>query len=144
MPTLEGAIITATAAHRLQTTFDGQPYILHPLRVMLSFKDPQETNERIVAVLHDVAEDTKITLAVLKGAGYSPVILSALDAISWRKGEEYTDYITRVSQNELASRVKIADLRDNTDPNRPNVEAFFAAHPKKRSQYLEALRFLSS
>jgi len=112
MPTLENAISLAAKAHRSRKDKAGAAYILHPLRVMLRMKTK---DERIVAVLHDVIEDTKYTLEDLRKAGYSKKILQSLDYLTKRDGEEYNQFIKRVKRNPLARKVKIADVEDNLD-----------------------------
>ncbi len=83
---LEKAIRIAAKAHEGQVDKGGKPYILHPLRLMLS-RTSQE--EMICAVLHDVIEDTDITIDYLKNEGFSEEILSALDALTRRHNETY-------------------------------------------------------
>jgi (p)ppGpp synthase/HD superfamily hydrolase len=122
MPTLEDAISLAVKAHRGRKDKVGAAYILHPLRVMLRMKTK---DERIVALLHDVIEDTKYTLEDLREAGYSRKILQSLDYLTKRDGEEYEEFIKRVKRHPLARRVKIADLKDNLDLKR-------IKKPKKR------------
>lgn len=112
MPTLEDAISLAAKAHRRRKDKAGAAYILHPLRVMLRMKT---NDERIVALLHDVAEDTKYTLEDLRKAGYSQKILRSLDYLTRRDKEEYEEFIKRLKHNPLARKVKIADLKDNLD-----------------------------
>lgn len=112
MPTLEDAIILAAWAHKGQTEFNGSPYIMHPLRVMMGVKT--ETG-RMAAVLHDVVEDTTYTLDDLRQAGYPEDVVAAVDSLSRREDESYSDYIQRLKQNPLAVRVKLCDLRDNMD-----------------------------
>jgi (p)ppGpp synthase/HD superfamily hydrolase len=73
---------------------------------------------RIVAVLHDVVEDTNLTLETLEDNGFGPPILDALDALSRRPGEAYEDYIQRLAPNLIAREVKLSDLRDNLANNR--------------------------
>jgi (p)ppGpp synthase/HD superfamily hydrolase len=107
---LEKAILIATNAHQGQTDKAGKPYILHPLRLMFSRID--ET-ERICAVLHDVIEDTHITLDCLRNEGFSEEILSALDALTRKSNESYDEFISRIINNEIACYVKLADLCDN-------------------------------
>ena len=114
-PALEDAIILATGAHRGQVDKAGEPYILHPLRVMLELKDEAG---RIAAVLHDVIEDTRITVDDLREGGYSEEVLRALEALTRREGESYQDFIERVAADPLARRVKLADLADNLDAGR--------------------------
>jgi (p)ppGpp synthase/HD superfamily hydrolase len=112
MSTLEDAISLAVKAHRGRKDKAGEAYILHPLRGMLRMKTK---DERIVAVLHDVIEDTKYTLEDLRKAGYSQKILQSLDYLTRRDGEEYEEFIKRVKRNPLARKVKIADIEDNLD-----------------------------
>ena len=88
----------------------GQPYILHPLRVMLSVEGDAE---RIAAVLHDVVEATPLVPADLAERGYPEEIVQAVDALSKRAGESYMEYIERACANPIAVRVKMADLEDN-------------------------------
>ena len=109
---LDKAILIATKSHQGQIDKAEQPYILHPLRVMFSRKN--ET-ERICAVLHDVIEDTDITLDYLRSEGFSEEILIALDALTRRKSETYDKFIDRIINNNIASHVKLADLCDNMD-----------------------------
>jgi hypothetical protein len=115
---LDKAIRIAAKAHEGQKDKAGQPYILHPLRVMFSRKNEIE---RICAVLHDVIEDTDISMEYLKKEGFSQEILDALDALTKRPNENYDDFIDRVIKNRIARQVKIADLMDNMDLSRiPN------------------------
>lgn len=117
-PTIESVILLAAEAHRGQTDKAGLPYILHPLRVMSTFLAFEDEAARMVAVLHDIVEDTRIDLAFLKYHDYPADVVNAVDAISRREDETYVEYIERVSQNPLAARVKLADLHDNLDPRR--------------------------
>lgn len=112
---LDKAIRVATKAHAGQKDKAGQPYILHPLRVMFSRKNEAE---RICAVLHDVIEDTDISLEYLREQGFSKEILAALDALTKRDNEKYDDFIGRVIENKIACYVKLADLSDNMNLSR--------------------------
>ncbi len=122
-PTLEDAIALAALAHRGQVDKAGQPYILHPLRVMLSVEG---TEARIAAVLHDVVEDTDWTLEKLCAAGYSEPVQHALWHLTKRDGEAYPDFIARAARDPVARVVKLADLADNMDlrrlPNPPPTD----------------------
>ena len=115
MSTLERAIVIATEAHAGQVDKAGAPYILHPLRLMLQM---DKTEDRIVAVLHDVVEDSDWTLQRLRGEGFTRDIINAIDSVTWRKHEDYEDFIQRSIQNSIGCRVKLADLRDNSDLSR--------------------------
>lgn len=136
-PTLEDAIALAARAHRGQVDKGGQPYILHVLRVMLRQED--ET-ARIVAVLHDVLEDTPVTLADLQTAGYDEHVCEAVDCLTRRSAETYEDMIERVAANPLARQVKLADLADNLNPER-RVPVDSAAE-KRYSRYTAAQKRL--
>jgi (p)ppGpp synthase/HD superfamily hydrolase len=118
---LEDAIALAVEAHRGQRDKAGQTYILHPLRVMMRL---ETETERMVAVLHDVVEDSPWTLERLRGLGYPEQVLGALDCLTKREGETYEAFIERLLPHPLARRVKRADLEDNMDVRRlPAVTA---------------------
>ncbi|NTS32521.1 HD domain-containing protein [Phyllobacterium sp. BT25] len=110
MPSLEQAISIAASAHAGYRTENDEPYILHPLRVMLGLHDE---DERIVAVLHDVVEKTGWTLDNLRNEGFSEQIIAAVDAVTRRHNEDYFDFVQRTRNNDLGRRVKIMDLKDN-------------------------------
>ena len=114
-PSLAQAIALAALAHDGQTDKAGQPYILHPLRVMLHC---QGEDAQICAVLHDVVEDTPWTLEALRKAGYTENVLAALDHVTRRPEESYEQFIDRVLEDPLACLVKLADLADNQDLSR--------------------------
>lgn len=131
---LEKAIQLAVGAHHGQRDKVGQPYILHPLRMMLRMDTDWE---RIVAILHDVVEDTPITLTDLRRAGFPQVVLVAVDCLTKREGESYAQFIQRAKANPIARRVKMADLEDNMDLRRlPRVTA---ADHKRLEKYRRAL-----
>ena len=111
---IELAIVLATTAHAGQLDKGGQPYILHPLRVMLAMC---EEDERIVAVLHDTIEDTELMLADLVEQ-FSRKVVDAVDALTRRESETYFEYIQRLVENETACKVKLADLADNMSQDR--------------------------
>src|SRR5262249_30480364 len=98
MATIERALQIAAKAHDGQTDKDGQPYILHPLRVMAAAKG---IDAQIVAVLHDVVEDTAITLDDLRAAGFSGQVLEAVRCVTHDKSEPYADYVVRCKHNPL-------------------------------------------
>src|SRR5688572_28315113 len=100
MLSIEDAIALAAQAHAGQQDKNGQPYILHPLRVMLAMA-PDDTEGQIVAVLHDVLEDTAITDDDLLKQGYPLHIVTALRALTHRPGEPYMEYVDRACRIEL-------------------------------------------
>lgn len=111
---LDVAIYIAAKYHRGQEDKGGEPYILHPIRVMMGL-GLQDYELMAIAVLHDVVEDTEYTLQMLKYRGFSNRVVAGVDALSIRDNEERDDYIKRVRSNPDAVRIKIQDLRDNTD-----------------------------
>ena len=115
---LEKAVEIAAKAHAGQVDKGGKPYILHPLRVMMKYCDDGDVAAQICAVLHDVVEDTIITLEDLRAEGFTEEILAALDCMTKRDGESYNDFISRILTNELACKVKRGDLEDNMDLTR--------------------------
>ncbi len=113
---IEKAIAMALKAHKGQTDLSGNPYILHSLRV--AFKFTGDDFMFAAAVLHDVVEESAITIADIRKA-FNPFVDEIVDRLSRREGEVYlTDYIPRVKQNQFAAAIKIADLEDNLDPKR--------------------------
>lgn len=118
MFSLERAIAIAAEAHAGQIDKGGQPYILHPLRVMLRV---HSAKEQIVAVLHDVVEDSPFTLDRLAEEGLSAELLAALEALTKRPGETRIQAAYRAAANPIARAVKQADNAENSDLSRiPN------------------------
>lgn len=107
---LDKAIVIAVESHSGQINNLGDPYILHPLRMMLK---ANTLDEKIIAILHDVIEKTKTDFQYLRNAGFSDKIIVAVDALSKRTGESYDKYIARVGKNQLAKTIKVLDLKDN-------------------------------
>jgi (p)ppGpp synthase/HD superfamily hydrolase len=97
------------------TDEDGEPYVLHCLRVMLGVSDPQV---QLVALMHDVVEDTDVSLDDLSAMGFAPEVVQAVDLVTHRQGVSYAEYVVRLSGNAWAREVKLADLRDNADLQR--------------------------
>jgi (p)ppGpp synthase/HD superfamily hydrolase len=113
---LEEAIQLAVEAHRGQVDrFQEEPYILHPLHVMMQFTHPAY---RIVGVLHDVLEDGpqgRDFYLIDLSTRFPQEIVNALDSLTRRDSETYAEYISRVAENKIAKEVKIADLIHNID-----------------------------
>lgn len=138
MASLEKAIGIAAEAHTGQRDKAGAPYILHPLRMMLRM---QTDEERIVAVLHDVVEDSDWTLDGLRAEGFSDAVVEAVDALTRQEGESYEAFVVRAGQLSLARRVKLADLEDNMDTTRLGAitevdEARLARYERARQHLL--------
>jgi len=95
----------------------GKPYILHLIRVMLSV-DQNDEELMQIAVLHDVLEDTPVTIRELEDMGFSVRVLSGIDHITKHKGQDYDEYLSQVCINIDSVKVKLADLKDNMDLSR--------------------------
>ena len=115
MSTIERAVAIAAEAHAGQTDKAGAPYLLHPLRLLLQATTDEE---RIVAVLHDVVEDSAWTLDRLRAEGFSPAVVDAIDSVTRREGESYDAFVDRAARNPIGRQVKLLDLRDNSDLGR--------------------------
>lgn len=115
MSNLERALAIATLAHAGQQDKAGEPYILHPLRMMLKLESEEE---RQTALLHDVLEDTAVTLKDLQEAGFSDAVLEAVQLLTRQPEETRMEAAQRAAQNPLALRVKLADNADNLNPKR--------------------------
>ncbi len=122
-------------AHKEQTDQSGIPYVFHPFHLAEQMTDEDST---IVALLHDVIEDTDYTLDDLKSMGFSQRVLDALALLTHAPDTPYEDYLRAIKTNELAKTVKIADIKHNSDssrlePNDPRIEYW----QKKYSRAME-------
>lgn len=136
---LEKAIQIATTAHAGQTDKGGNPYISHPMRLM---ENVESVEEKIVAVLHDVVEDTEVTFADLEKEGLPQICIDALKLLTHDKDVPYMDYVKSISSNEIASSVKIADLKDNSDLSR--LESITDKDIARVEKYTKALSILQA
>jgi (p)ppGpp synthase/HD superfamily hydrolase len=141
---LQCTIEIAAEAHREQTDKAGAPYLLHPLRVMISL---ETDDERIVGVLHDVVEDGPgWTFERLEKEGFSPTVLDALRLVTKRPEDEgdgeavYVGFVRRAKGNKIARRVKTADILDNLNASR--LTALTEKDMRRMNRYLAALREL--
>lgn len=115
---LNKAIILATRAHQGMLDKEGNPYIFHSLRVMMTL---EKEDERVVAILHDVLKNTDLYLSDLICIGLNENQIRAIEALTRARKETYNEYIDRISENEIATKVKIADLIDNMNVSKiPN------------------------
>lgn len=115
MGDIDRAIAIALEAHKDQLDRSGKPYILHPLRVMLAMDTEAE---QIAAILHDVVEDSDTVGLGDVLALFGDEVHDAVDRLTRRDGERYMDYVARAAMNPISRKVKLADLRDNTLPER--------------------------
>ena len=110
-------LVLATNAHAGQFDKGGNPYILHPLKVMHYLKSDDEELQ-CIALLHDVIEDTKTTWQDLRDIGCTERVIESVSALTKMPGQSYDEYKFEVFENKDAMRVKMADLRHNTDIRR--------------------------
>jgi len=136
--TIEKAISIALNAHEGQKRLDGRPYIMHPLRMASKAKNE---NEIIVSILHDVIEDSSLSLKDLVNNGFSDETIKSIDLLTHREDEDYFHYINRICPDKLAKCVKILDIQDNLDYNEwPN----FSSYLNKLEVYYKAIKILES
>ena len=110
---LSKAIALASALFEGKYDQGGKPYILHCLYVMYKL-GPDDEDLMIIGVLHDVVEDTHITIQDLREMGFSERVLAALELLTHRAGVPYMDYIKTLATNEDCKKVKRADLDHNS------------------------------
>jgi Guanosine polyphosphate pyrophosphohydrolases/synthetases len=109
------AMKLAYEAHQGQRDKNGMPYIFHPMHLAEQMADENTT---VCALLHDVVEDTPYTLAGLENIGFHPEVIEALTLLTHDKSVPYMDYVRKIKTNRIASAVKLADLRHNSDLSR--------------------------
>jgi (p)ppGpp synthase/HD superfamily hydrolase len=110
-------LVLATNAHAGQFDRGGNPYILHPIKVMHYLKTDDEELQ-CIALLHDVIEDTKTTWQDLEAIGCTARVISGVRVLTKMPGQTYDEYKNEVFANLDAMRVKSCDLRHNTDIRR--------------------------
>ena len=115
MTNLEKAIAIAVEAHAGQVQKNGDPYVLHPLHLMMQMETEAE---KIAAVLHDVVEDTEWSLADLQAEGFSDEVLVAIGLLTSQPHMTYEQFIEEIAPNPLARKVKLADIAHNMDVRR--------------------------
>ena len=133
----KAALDICYAAHKDQLDKGGRPYVFHPYRVA---EQMHTENEVTVALLHDVVEDSNITIEDLRVKKFPLEVIFAVGVLTREQGTPYFEYIAKVRKNELARKVKIADLQDNIDLSRLNAPT---ENDKKRAEkYRRALQLL--
>jgi len=137
MKLIEKSLQIALRAYAGKTDKAGREYILHPLRVMAKMKTELEMS---TALLHDVIEDSEITAEQLLAEGIPAEVVEAVQFLSKNENEDYQDFVARAKKNELAAKVKIADIEDNVDVLRlTSLDEYDLARIQK---YHSAWRFL--
>lgn len=126
-------------AHKDQLDKSGLPYVFHPFHLAEQMKDEATT---IVALLHDVVEDTDYTFEDLEGMGFGAEVIEALKLLTHDDAVPYMDYVANLKHNPIARAVKLADLSHNSDPTRLEVMDEWAI--KRAEKYKAAMELLKS
>lgn len=126
-------------AHKNQVDKSGMPYVYHPFHLAEQMKDEEAT---IVALLHDVVEDTDYTLDDLSSMGFSDKIIEAISLMTHDKDIPYMDYVAQIAKNPIAKAVKLADLRHNSDLTR--LDAVTYKDLKRMEKYKKAIALLEN
>ena len=135
----ERAYEIAKKAHLGQVDKAGEAYIKHPEKVASFVKTDEE---KAVAYLHDIIEDTELTLEDLYEYDFSKEVIEAVDIITKKRGEDYQSYLNSVKKNKLARAVKLADLRHNSDLTR--LTKVTEKDIERKEKYQKAINFLNS
>ena len=114
-PTTKMAMKLCFQAHKDQTDKSGIPYVFHPIHLAEQMKDEDTT---VVALLHDVVEDTHYTIDNLAAMGFNDRILDAIQLMTHDDDVPYMDYVEKIKENPIAKAVKLADLAHNSDITR--------------------------
>ena len=136
-PLTKKAMKLCFAAHRDQTDKSGLPYVFHPFHLAEQMTDEETT---VVALPHDVVEDTEYTLSDLGDMGYPPAVLEAIVLMTHDDSVPYLEYVAKIKHNPIAKAVKLADLRHNSDLTRLDVVDERAI--ARAEKYAAAIRLL--
>ena len=125
-------------AHKNQLDKSGMPYVFHPFHLA----EQMETVETVVvALLHDIVEDTDYTIDDLKNMGFPNTVTDAIALMTHDANTEYMDYVARIKNNPIAKAVKLADLRHNSDTTR--LDDVTEKDLKRVEKYTAAIKFLT-
>lgn len=138
-PMTKLALTVSFQAHKEQKDKSGLPYVYHPFHLAEQMKDEDTT---VAALLHDVVEDTGLTLGDLAGMGFGPAVLEALGLLTHSQDVPYLDYVRKIAQNPIARAVKIADLHHNSDLSR--LETVTAADRARVENIIAHWKYLNN
>lgn len=136
-PATKRALQLCFAAHKEQLDKSGMPYVFHPFHLA---EQMQTEDTTVVALLHDVVEDTDYTLADLANMGFGESVIAALALLTHDDETDYMDYVRAIKTNPIAKAVKLADLKHNSDLSRLDLVDERAL--KRQAKYLQALAIL--
>lgn len=132
------ALTVSFEAHKNQKDKSGMPYVYHPFHLAEKMKDEDTA---VVALLHDVVEDTDLKLDDLAHMGFGPRIIEALRLMTHSKDVPYPDYVQKITSNPIARVVKIADLTHNSDLSR--LDKVTDEDRARAEKYRQALAILN-
>ena len=139
-PMTKKALRLCFDAHREQTDKTGLPYVFHPFHLAEQMTDEIST---VCALLHDVVEDTEITLAELSEMGFPKEVTDVLSLLTHDPTVPYFDYVRALSVNPIARAVKLADLAHNSDLSRMDADQIDEWALKRTEKYKKAIEMLS-
>ena len=137
-PATKRAMKLCFQAHRDQTDKSGIPYVFHPIHLAEQMPDEDTT---VVALLHDVVEDTDCTIEDLAAMGFHDRVLAAIELMTHTEGVPYLDYVAKIRENPIARTVKLADLKHNSDLTR--MDAVDEKARARVEKYAKAIRLLT-
>lgn len=126
-------------AHKDQIDKSGMPYVFHPFHLAEQMADENTT---IVALLHDVIEDTEYTLDDLRKFGFAEDVLSAISLMSHADDVPYMEYVVKIKTNPIAKAVKLADLKHNSDMSR--LDRITQIDEERAKKYKQAIELLEN
>lgn len=138
-PLTKKALKICFEAHKDQTDRTGLPYVFHPFHLAEQMTDEAST---VAALLHDVVEDTDITFEDLKRKGFDDSIIDILRLLTHSPETPYMDYVRAIKSNPTAVKVKLADLKHNSDLSR--LDTVTDRDLERHKKYKEALELLSN
>jgi len=145
---LQKAIELAVKAHRGAEDPPGEPYIIHPMRVLLSVSAADDSHQderlRCTAILHDALERGKMTEKELRAAGMPAAVVRAVKLLTHHDAVSYADYVVKLKADRLARAVKIADLLDNADLRRVTFRPDKKKDVRRVTRYAASYKFLTN
>ena len=137
-PMTKRALKLCFDAHKEQIDKSGMPYVFHPFHLAEQMKDEDTT---IVALLHDVVEDTDYTIEDLRKMGFDEKVLAAIELMTHQDDVPYMEYVAAIKLNPIARAVKLADLRHNSDATR--LDEMTERDLQRQAKYLAAIALLN-
>ncbi len=138
-PVTKKALKLCFEAHKEQQDKSGMPYVFHPFILAAGMDNELSVT---AALLHDAVEDTDITFDTLREMGFPEEVIEVLTLLTHEDGVPYMDYVAKIKTNETAKKVKLADLRHNSDLSR--LDEITPKALERQQKYLKAIEFLES